>query len=76
MNIIPDMKLNLSNDEREALLADLAWDYSEKRRIGQRLNLNEYLKKCPDEESRRELRSVIAMSALADCVCATIRKCQ
>ena len=45
-------------------LADLAAEFIEAVRAGKEPNLSHYLSRCPDAASRREFKTVIAMSAL------------
>jgi hypothetical protein len=58
----------LSEEEREQLLADLAWDFTERLARREGVELQDYLDRCPDDEARNELRIVIGMSALSDAV--------
>lgn len=52
--------------DNEQLVADLAWDYREKRQKGQAVRMKDYLQKCPDRHSRLAFKELVNTDLLLD----------
>ncbi len=50
--------------DHEQLVADLAWDFCQRSRSGQKVSMREYLKQCPDAKTRADLKTLINTGAL------------
>jgi hypothetical protein len=57
---------NLEQDDEEATVAALAWEFCERVRLGQPASIGDYLSRCPGDKSRREFRIAVGMSCLVD----------
>ncbi|MBU6402343.1 MAG: hypothetical protein KGS61_18655, partial [Verrucomicrobia bacterium] len=45
--------------DREQLVADLAWDYCEKARNGEKVTMKNFLRLCPDEQARVTFKTLV-----------------
>ena len=50
--------------DNEQLVADLAWEFCEKTRKGQKVQMKDYLSKCPDRQSRAAFKELVNMDLL------------
>ena len=50
----------------EQLVADLAWEFCEKSRTGQKVRMDDYLGRCPDRKSRVAFKELVNTDFLVD----------
>jgi len=55
-----------SSESKEDLVAELAWKYCQKTRKGGQSSIAQYLRRLPDESSRREFLLLVSMDTLVD----------
>jgi hypothetical protein len=61
MNTTIDVKA-----DAEQQVADLAWEYCEKTRRGEKVEMRDYLRKCPDHASQETFKELVNTDLLLD----------
>jgi hypothetical protein len=50
--------------DTQQLVADLAWEFSEKKRNGEKPVMADYLRRCPDSVTRTSFKRLVNMDLL------------